>query len=74
MCVCVCVLMSLYHMMSSFGVNMHTLTLGATVADRGHFLERDFSRWLFSQSPPGQVTQLKIEIKRHLLSKNYSWT
>lgn len=48
------------HMMSGFApssiniqTTIQTLTLGATVADRGYLLQRDFSLWIFRQSPPG---------------------
>lgn len=45
-----------------FPVTADKLTLGATVADGGHFLQRNVSFWLFSYCPPGQVTHLgKIE-------------
>lgn len=53
-------------MMSGFvpSINIHTLTLGATVADGGDFLQRDFSLRLFRQRPPGQVQQLGEQMKK----------
>lgn len=54
------------HMMSGFvpSINIQTLTLGATVADGGDFLQRDFSLRLFRQRPPGQVQQLGEQMKK----------
>lgn len=61
--VCVCVRMTCFsHDSWLFPVTADKLTLGATVADGGHFLQRNVSFWLFSYCPPGQVTHLgKIE-------------
>lgn len=59
----VCVRMTCFsHDSWLFPVTADKLTLGATVADGGHFLQRNVSFWLFSYCPPGQVTHLgKIE-------------
>lgn len=56
-----CVCMNSYHM-------IQTLTLGATVAHRGHFLQRDFSLWGFGNSPPGQIVHLRDKSKNVLYS------
>lgn len=64
-CACVFVQMTISYHMTAGSVlllflgygNILTL-LGDTVADGGHFLQRNFSLGLLSYCPPGQVTQL----------------